>query len=453
MNKPSRKRTKPQTAADRILDHFAGLSLEDLVSVEKVFPVTAQPDIEPAINDMLQTDRAKVAFFGIGSLMSAYQTVDFNTIMIDTRNPAVVSAPEYLDIDIGDEAPGRCIRTGMWFFHNDGAPAALLVSQVGRTDQNPGVRVEAITSPDAGGREEAQALLTTLARKLADNSIYRGKALSFETERTFFGGLGALKVHRIPPMTLEQVILPKPTLDILERTVFRFVSVREALRTQGFSTKRGLLLYGPPGTGKTHFIRYLISQLTGHTSLLVTAEQVAEFDKIMAIARALQPSIVVIEDADLLARAREERAGDCSQALLNSLLNHMDGLTEDAEILFILTTNRPETLEEAVRDRPGRIDQAIEIPKPDAESRARLLDLYRGHMEIPDAISAECVRRTDGASAAFMRELARRMAQFAILRDAATINETDMRQALEEMLHTGAFTAKALGAEDVPLGH
>ena len=137
----------------------------------------------------------------------------------------------------------------------------------------------------------------------------------------------------------------------------------------------------------------------------------------------------------------------CSQVLLNSLLNHMDGLTEDAEILFILTTNRPETLEPAVRDRPGRIDQAIEIPKPDATCRARLLGLYLGQMDIEPAVASDAVKRSDGASAAFMRELARRMAQFALLRGAETITTPDLRLALEEMLGSGAFNAAALGAE------
>lgn len=265
--------------------------------------------------------------------------------------------------------------------------------------------------------------------------------------RGFGGGLGALKVHHFPAMTLDQVILPAPTLATLERTVFGFVKARAELKAHGFSTKRGILLYGPPGTGKTHFIRYLLSKLPDHTSLLVTAEQVGAFDEVMSIARAMQPSIVVIEDADLLARARELRGeSDCSQMLLNSLLNHMDGLNEDAEIMFILTTNRPQYIEEAVRDRPGRVDQAIEIPLPDAACRARLLTLYCHDMALDPTVLEACVKRTEKASAAFMRELARRMAQFAILRDSACISPEDMRLALEEMLAAGSFTAKALGA-------
>src|SRR5204863_8458955 len=68
--------------------------------------------------------------------------------------------------------------------------------------------------------------------------------------------------------------------------------------------------------------------------------------------------MVVIEDVDLIARAREEMRGACEESLLNKLLNEMDGLREDADVLFILTTNRPDQLEAALASRPGRIDQA-----------------------------------------------------------------------------------------------
>jgi ATP-dependent 26S proteasome regulatory subunit len=84
----------------------------------------------------------------------------------------------------------------------------------------------------------------------------------------------------------------------------------------------------------------------------------------MNLARLLQPTMVVIEDVDLIARDRNQM-GPCEESLLNRLLNEMDGLKEDADILFILTTNRPEQLETALASRPGRIDQAIEVPLPD----------------------------------------------------------------------------------------
>jgi len=75
-----------------------------------------------------------------------------------------------------------------------------------------------------------------------------------------------------------------------------------------------------------------------------------------SLARFLQPSIMVIEDVDLIARERTHMHGPYEEALLNKLLNEMDGLREDAEVLFILTTNRPDQIEPALVSRPGRID-------------------------------------------------------------------------------------------------
>ena len=204
------------------------------------------------------------------------------------------------------------------------------------------------------------------------------------------------------------------------------------------SSKKGLLFYGPPGTGKTHTIRYL-SRIPEHTTLLVTAEQVTLVAEYMALARLLSPTIVVIEDVDLIARDRAELSTPGQESLLNRLLNEMDGLRENSEVLFILTTNRPEALEAALAGRPGRIDQAIEFPLPDEVGRGRLLELYRSGLTLPKTLSKTLVRRTEGTSAAFIKELMRRSAQFAFERTATgkQLAAEDVENALRELLFEG----------------
>jgi ATP-dependent 26S proteasome regulatory subunit len=219
-------------------------------------------------------------------------------------------------------------------------------------------------------------------------------------------------VHRLPSVDREDVILPEPALKLLDRNVLRFVGTRDALRRLGQSTRKGILLYGPPGTGKTHTIRYLATNPPGHTTLLVAAEQVGLLGPYMTLARLLQPTMVVIEDVDLIASDRDD-VGPCEESLLNKLLNEMDGLKEDADILFVLTTNRPEALEGALAGRPGRIDQAIEVPLPDATGRGKLVRLYGKGLPLDEPVVTEAVRRTEGVSAAFIKELMRRIAQSA----------------------------------------
>src|SRR5271156_4751442 len=123
----------------------------------------------------------------------------------------------------------------------------------------------------------------------------------------------------------------------------------------------------------------------------------------MSLARLLQPAMVVIEDVDLIASNREAM-GPCEESMLNKLLNEMDGLKEDADILFILSTNRPEVLEGALASRPGRVDQAIEFPLPDEEGRQKLVRLYSRNVEVPADVVETIVRRTQKVSAAFIKE-------------------------------------------------
>src|SRR5205085_8131465 len=135
-------------------------------------------------------------------------------------------------------------------------------------------------------------------------------------------------------------------------------------------------------------------------------------DEYMMLARLLQPSVVVIEDVDLIARDRTTMDSPCEEVLLNKLLNEMDGLKPDSEILFVLTTNRPEALEAALASRPGRVDQAIEFPLPDEEGRAKLIRLYSCEAELSDEVVRQAVAKTAGVSASFIKELLRRAMQF-----------------------------------------
>jgi len=115
----------------------------------------------------------------------------------------------------------------------------------------------------------------------------------------------------------------------------------------------------------------------------------------------------------------------------------MDGLREDAEVLFILTTNRPEQLEAALAGRPGRIDRAIEFPLPDEEGRRQLARLYAGGLHLPPPVLATIVKRTHGGSAALIKELMRPSAQFLLEAGGEKLTIEHINAALEEMLFQG----------------
>ena len=337
----------------------------------------------------------------------------------------------------------------MWLAEAGQLRFAVLLTEAHQHGRGKGWHVEVCLPAGSTGEALVREFFSAIEAATEASTSYRGKVLSLEREPHHDGATaGMLLVHKLAAVDRDSIILPENTLRLLERNVFQFVAHRKRLKNAGMSVKKGLLFYGPPGTGKTHTIRYL-SRIPEHTTLLVTAEQVTLIAEYMALARLLSPAIVVIEDVDLIARDRAELHSAAQESLLNRLLNEMDGLRENSEILFILTTNRPEALESALAGRPGRIDQAIEFPLPDEAGRQRLLELYRYGLVLPRALIGKLVKRTEGVSAAFIKELMRRSAQFAFERraKATSLVEADTENALRELsFEGGSLNAVLLGA-------
>src|SRR5581483_11439930 len=161
------------------------------------------------------------------------------------------------------------------------------------------------------------------------------------------------------------------------------------------------------------------------------------------------------EDVDLIAEDRGSRPIG-QNPLLFQLLNEMDGLRDDVDVTFVLTTNRVDVLEPALASRPGRIDHAVEIPLPDAEGRRALIEVYRGGLELELAYPDEVIRRTEGVTASFIKELIRRSALIAAEgaetpdgAGTAQLRLTDrhLHAALDVLLGDGnALTRRLLGA-------
>jgi len=422
--------------------HFADVARAELVTTARDFPAHMRADIQIALDTLLSSP---ARFFGVHE-DGRYEMLSFSRLMRDGRAAQAIAPPQYQDVDVGDEMPVKCLHNGLWLCRGEGMHYAVLLCFNNDYGRAPMIRIEIAVPRGADGAALVQRCFSALEGAVSAARCYRGRILSFDVEANYRGRMKGLMVHRLPAVKREEVILPAPTLALLDRNILSFVERRDALRRLGQSTRKGVLLYGPPGTGKTHTIRYLATNLPGHTTLIITAEQVVFLPLYMNLARLLQPAMVVIEDVDLIATDRE-RMGPCEESLLNGLLNEMDGLKEDADILFVLTTNRPEQLEGALAGRPGRIDQAIEVPLPDETGRATLVRLYGGKLPLGDDVVAEAARRTEGVSAAFIKELMRRLAQASLARDGGrSVTGADIDEALNDMLFVGGrLNAKLLG--------
>ena len=130
------------------------------------------------------------------------------------------------------------------------------------------------------------------------------------------------------------------------------------------------------------------------------------------MARNLSPATVVLEDVDLIA---EERGFHHPGPLLFGLLNALDGLGVDHDVIFTLTTDRPEVLEPALAARPWRVDLAVRLGLPDAEGRLRLIEQYARGLLLEDVNPDAIVARTAEASPAYLKQLLRLAATLAAI--------------------------------------
>jgi ATPase family associated with various cellular activities (AAA) len=444
-----KKPRKVLLVEDALRKHFVRFWPHELVTASRVFPSSARVDVQSALEKMLP-ERSGTRQYGIHRQYD-HSTLTFSSLMGNRQDPTVIGPTQYEEIDIGNPLPSRCLRQALWTSKTDQTPFALLLSPAEHFGRSTGVHLEIAVPPGEIGADVSRRFLKDVEELVKSTASYRGKVISFATSQRYSGDTGNLHVHKLRVVPREDVILPDKTLALLERNVKGFIQQRERLKNLGLPTKKGLLFYGPPGTGKTHTIHYLASQLPDHTTLLITSEQVAYLDHYFQLARFLQPAMVVIEDVDLIARKREDMNGPCEESLLNKLLNEMDGLREDAEILFVLTTNRPDQLESALASRPGRIDQAIEFPMPDEKARRQLVRLYARGLTTPHDIVELLVKRTENASAAFIKELMRRSAQIGLESgDEVALDSRIVNLALDEMLFAGgSLNAKLLGGSAV----
>jgi len=444
-SKKKKLASAPLFVAHKLAHHFAGQPLEQLVTASRTFPVSALVDLQAAL-DAIFSEQFHGELIGLHRRFG-HETMTFSELLTTDNYAALIAPLQHFEIDIGDAVPARCLKSGLWLAVKGQVRFAVLLSPGINYGRQTGMHVEIAVPPGDQGAALSRKLFDELDRLVRRASSYRGKVISLEQTDDYSGHAGSVKVHKLRSVGSNELILPARTLQLLERNVSGFIKQRPHLRKLGMPVKKGLLFYGPPGTGKTHTIHYLASQLPDHTTLLITAEQVGLLDHYFQLARFLQPAIVVIEDADLIARSRESMGSPCEESLLNKLLNEMDGLREDAEVIFVLTTNRPQQLEAAIASRPGRIDQTIEFPLPDADGRKQLVRLYACGLELPDSVVGEIVQRTESASGAFIKELMRRSAQFC-LQDghAGRLTLEDLSAALDEMLFSGgSLNVKLLG--------
>ena len=422
-------------------EHFGALP-DKLHTLAEKIPLRDHANVQLAIESVLLDGNDNVQEFGF---TGGHQFMPVSLAALASPAKGGMSGGsqftegpvEYLNIAIDNGKVMQCVQNGLFISKHEGQPLALLVSGAAR-EFHPLARITLDVM--AHNREVAEHFLGELRTAMRKRNVFRGQIISLSQSQT---GQQEVQFHSLPEVTREDIILPEGLLERIERQTVRFSQLSDRLRASGRHLKRGVLLHGPPGTGKTLSAMYVAKAIKDRTVLVLTGRGQGMIEQSCAMARSLQPAIVILEDVDLIAEERD-RPDSCSSPLLFELLNQMDGLGDDADVLFLLTTNRPDILEPALASRPGRIDQAIEVPLPDNECRRRLLDLYCQGLQLGDVDLQNVVERTNGASAAFIRELVRKAALFAADESSDQLGHKHMDDALHELVVDGGPMTKSL---------
>jgi hypothetical protein len=409
-----------------------------------------QVNLQTAVNAWSQRDGRRVEVHGI-AMPPHYGGLSLQQLIsADGLGPARLSAPALADLPNGPGTTLGCLRLAVLLVTDSRGRYVIMIQGPG--DHGPQLQVEVGGLPTA----DAQQVLADLDELRSALNVYRGHLLDITLDPR--GGV-ILEFAEPPGLHRDDVVLPGPVLSRIERHALGVADHRQALLRAGQHLKRGLLLYGPPGTGKTHTTRYLLGQMTDYTRLVLTGRALVAIGAATDLARALLPAVVVLEDVDLV--AEERSMGPSSSPVLFELLDAMDGSAGDADLLFLLTTNRADLLEPALAARPGRVDVAVEIALPDAPARERLLALYgRG---VPLALTGDdvtaAIERTDGTTASFLKELIRRAVLEALHDDPAltAVTGAHLTRALDDLLDTAQGVTRTLlgvgvSPEDLPAG-
>ena len=411
----------PPPLGELVQDHL-GVDIETLPVVTEAIGVHRLIDADIALEHLAA--RGKSRLVGVTNGQMRWQE-DLPGLLI-SRATFAPGPVDYASVASGPDSERQMVTFGLRLLEFDGHRVAVPQRSARPDHGQAHARIEVLAaSPDV-----ASAVIHELRELMIRLSVLRGQVLSLIGNESGQVAAGATFLPR-PTVTAGEIVLADGVLDQVRRHVVGIGEQRARLSAAGQHLKRGVLLYGPPETGKTLTVRHLLASTPGTTAVLLTGASIQFITEAAELARAMQPAIVVLEDVDLVAGDRSMHGGP--QPLLFAVLDALDGLDGDADVTFLLTTNRVELLERALAERPGRVDLAVEIGLPEASARRQLFALYARDLPLSVEAVDAAADRADGVTGSFAKELMRRVV-LAAAEESRGVTDADLQASLEDLL-------------------
>jgi len=222
---------------------------------------------------------------------------------------------------------------------------------------------------------------------------------------------------------------------------------------------RGVLLYGPPGTGKTLLARALAGEsevnfvhVAGPELLdRYVGESEQAVREVFDRARQAAPAIVFFDELDAVAGRRGE-SHEVTERLVSQLLTELDGLAGNPNLVVLAATNRRDALDPALL-RPGRFEEHVEVPAPDAETRRAILAVHARERPLADDVDlGGLAAETEGYTGADLAAVFRRASMRAIREVAVGRDPEEANARADEVTITADHLERALERTDSTLG-